>query len=38
MGETQNILAAIISMHRYLDEKITEYGQSRLFYEIEMPL
>ena len=38
MGETQNILAAIISMHRYLDGKITEYGQSRLFYEIEMPL
>ncbi len=31
-------LASVIALHRYLDEKLTEYGQQTLFYDIEMPL
>ena len=31
-------LSAIIGLHKYFDDKIHEYNQEQLFYEVELPL
>jgi len=31
-------LSAIIGLHKYFDEKINEYDQHKLFYDVELPL